>query len=269
MTSHSPPYLLNHVNGLTQTLTEARATLATTRIKGPRYFLLTALAGYLWSAIAATDTLLVVVKGGAGRGAGPLKRLLHECYLDAMFMASDQDADSLAARSYLSEYRDSIALLGEYREVLAAHPQSNLPPVPAAWTFFDRPTQEVIRELDEENVSHGGGSDVFQRAWKWWEKSRHWHWSGLTRKKMIDVLIERGKLDGQTAFITMSLTRIFNAAAHAGPPWGELPPRPDGTTDPPPERSSNPELVQLALAGEQLLGGLSREVRAFFALYAA
>ena len=269
MTGDPPTDLSNHIDALTQTITEARATLAATRIKGPRYFLLTALAGYLWNAIAATDTLLVVVTSGVGRGAGPLKRILHECYLDAMFMASDPDADSLAARSYLSDYRDSIALLREYREVLAAHPQSNLPPVPDAWKFFDLPAEEVIRELDQENLSHGGSGDLFQRGWDWWEHARHWHWSGLSRKKMVDVLIDRGKLDGKTAFIAMSLTRIFNAAAHAGPPWGELAPTSDGTTDPPPMRSSDPELTQFALAGQQLLGGLAKEIKAFFALHAA
>ena len=269
MTFDANSSLASQVDALTATIAEARVVLSNTRIKGSRYFVLTALAGYLWSAMATSDTLLVVVKSGVGRGAGPLKRVLHECYLDAMFMASDPDPDSLAARSYLSDYRDTRALLREYRDVLAAHPQSNLPPVPPAWTFFDRPVEDVIRELDEQNVAHGGSNSLFKRAWDWWEQARYWHWSGLTRKKMVDALIERGKLDGRTAFIAMSLTRMFNAAAHAGPPWGELPPTHDGRTDPPPLQSSDADLSQLALAGQQLLGGLSKEVKEFFAVHSA
>src|SRR5882724_7901438 len=113
MTSNAKIYLTNQIDALAATIVEARGALSGTRIKGARYFLLTALAGYLWSAIAASDTLLVVVKSGVGRGAEPLKRLLHECYLDAMFMASDPDPDSLAARSWLSDYRDTVALLRE------------------------------------------------------------------------------------------------------------------------------------------------------------
>ncbi len=255
--------------GLTEAIAEARATLSATRIKGPRYFVLTALAGYLWTALSTCDTLLVVIESGVGRGAGPLKRVLHECYLDAMFIASDPDPDSLAARSYLSQYRDTRALLSEYRQVLIAHPNSNLPPAPPDVAFFDRPVPEVIKELNEANAAHGGGADLFTRAWDWWEwaeRRRIWHWSGLGRKKMVDALIERGKLDGRTAFIALSLTRMYNAAAHAGPPWGELPPTPDGRTEPPGLRSSDAELGQLALSGQQLLGGLSKEVKTFFDL---
>ena len=269
MTSDAKSSAASQIDALTATIAEARVVLSDTRIKGAHYFLLTALAGYLWSAIAASDTLLVVVKSGVGRGAGPLKRLLHECYLDAMFMASDPDGDSLAARSWLSDYRDTVALLREYREVLKAHPHSNLAPLPPDWTFFDRPVDEVIRGLDEQNVAHGGSDHLFKRAWGWWERSRYWHWSGLNREKMVDALIKRGKLDGPTAFIALSLTRMFNAAAHAGPPWGELPPNPDGRTDPPTLRSADADLGQLALSGQQLLGGLSREVKDFFAAHAA
>lgn len=261
--------LSSDVEALTQAIAKARATLSATRIVGPHYFLLTALAGYLWNAIATADTMLVVVKSGAGRGAEPLKRVLHESYLDAMFMVSDPDADLLAARSFLSEYRDSLQLLRDYRQVLADHPESNLPPVPADWTFFDRPTVEVIRELDDQNAAHGGSTDLFSRAWAWWKRPPHWHWSGLTRKRMVDALIQRGKLDGRAAFIALSLTSMYNAAAHARPPWGELPPTDDGSTAPPLLRSSGVELSQLALSGQQLLDGLSGEVKAFFALNAA
>lgn len=262
--------LSSNVNALSLAIADARATLSATRIGGPRYFLLTALAGYLWNAIAAADTLLVVVKSGVGRGAGPLKRLLHESYLDAMFLASEPDADVLAARCFLSDYRDSLALLRDYRRVLADRPASKLPPVPPNWTFFDRPTVEVIRDLDEQNASHGGSTDLFTRAWAWWETrmSSNWHWSGCSRKKMVDTLIQRGKLDGRAAFIAMSLTKMYNAAAHAGPPWAELPPTDDGSTAPPPPRSSDAELSQLALSGRLLLEGVSREVKAFFALNA-
>jgi hypothetical protein len=185
-----------------------------------------------------------------------------------MFIGSDPEPDVLGARSYLSQYRDTRALLSEYRQVLAAHPTSNLAPAPTDTAFFDRPAPETIRELNDENASHGGAADLFTGAWDWWEwaERRHiWHWSGLSRKKMVDALIERGKLNGQAAFIAMSLTRMYNAAAHAGPPWGELPPTPDGSTDLPRLRSSEPELDQLALSGQQFLNGLSAEVKVFFA----
>src|SRR5438876_8649946 len=94
MTSVANSSLASHINAFAATIAEARVVLINTRIKGSRYFLLTALAGYLWSAIAASDTLLVVVKNGVGRGAGPLKRVLHECYLDAMFMARSEEHTS-------------------------------------------------------------------------------------------------------------------------------------------------------------------------------
>jgi len=87
--------LSSELEALTKAITEARTTLRATRVVGPHHFLLTALAGYLWNAIAVADTLLVVVKSGAGRGAGSLQRLLHESYIDAMFLASDPDADLL------------------------------------------------------------------------------------------------------------------------------------------------------------------------------
>lgn len=253
---------------LSESIADARSTLRQTRIKGPHHFVLTALAGYLWTAIATSDTLLAVIRSGMGRGADPLKRVLHECYLDVLFMASDPDPDSLAARSFLSEYRDSRALLRDYRAVLAAHPGISLPPVPQAWTFFDQPVDEVIQELDRQNATQGGAHDLFARAWKWWKDPPYWHWSGLNRKKMVDVLIDRGRLDGKAAFVALSLTRIFNAAAHAGPPWSELPPTPDGSTDPPTLQAPDVDLDQLALAGDQFLRGLSKEMKDFFDLHA-
>src|SRR5437763_474192 len=128
-----------------------------------------------------------------------------------MFMVSDPDPDFLAARSFLSVYRDSLVLLREYRQVLADHPDSNLPPVPPSWTFFDRPIVDVIGELDQRNAARGGSKDLFKRAWAWWEKAPYWHWSSGSRKKMVATLTQRRKLDGRTAFIAMSLTRIFNA----------------------------------------------------------
>jgi len=247
----------------------ARTTLSSLRVVGPRYFLLTALAGYLWAAIGTAQTLLAAVKSGSAGGAGSLKRLLHESYLDAVFMINDSDPDSLAVRSFLSVYRDSLALLREYRQVLKDHPGISLPPVPPSWTFFDRPTNDVIKELDQQNAAHGGSGDLFKRAWAWWEKANYWHWSGVSRKKMVDRLISRGKMDGRAAFIAMSLTRIFNSEAHASPPWEELAPADDGSIAAPPSRSSEIELTQLALSGAQLLEGLSTEVKQFFIANAA
>jgi hypothetical protein len=254
------------VDLLVTSLHKSRETLNELRIRGPRHFFLWAMAGYLWSAIAASDTLLAVIRSRAGQGAAPLKRFLHESYLDVMFLSSDPDSDLLAAKTLLSELRDSVMLLNEYREVRAAHPEADLP-IPSGSQFFDRPVGEFLIGLDEQNKGYGGSDDLFTRAWASWEKSKYWHWSGLSRKRMIDVLVERGKLHGRGAFIALSLTRMYNAAAHAAPTWAALPDTRVSTSLDTPKLSTEGDLTQLAVAGHQFLEGISREVRECFVTF--
>jgi hypothetical protein len=252
------------IEALSESIEEARAALSATRVAPPRPLVLTALAGYLWGSIATADTLLVVVRSGVGRGAGSLKRLIHEAYLDTLFLVSDPEPEFQAAKSYLSGYRDSRKLHGEYQQVILDHPDSGFPPVPEGWKQFGEPIEPVLDRFDKENSSIGGSKGLYARAWKAIESTRQWHWSGHSRKQMIDVLIERGKLDGPSAFMALSLTRLYNSVAHATAPWAELPPTPDGSTSPPPLLSPTQEIDQLALSGRTFLGATSREVRSYF-----
>lgn len=256
--------MTDRLDALVSSLEEGRQVLGGVQVDGPHHFFLAAMAGYLWSALAVGDTLLVVIQNRAGLGAGPLKRFLHESYLDVMFLNSSPDSDLLAAKMFLTELRDSVTLLSDYRQVRAAHPEARLPPEPAASQFFDRPIGEFLRILDEQNKGYGGSGDLFTRAWAAWERRSHWHWSGLSRKKMIEALVDRGKLEGRGAFIALSLTNMYNAAAHPAPAWAHLPfPSNDDRADLP-GVSSEGHLTQLALAGQQFLKGITQEVRACF-----
>ena len=255
---------VEHVEALANSLGRARAVLSQLKPSGPRHYFLAAMAGYLYGAIAVGDTVLGVVRSQFGRGAGPLKRFLHESYLDVLFLASDPDPDLLAAKTVLSELKDSLRLLADYREVRAAHPDAGLPPVPPAWEYFDRPVEEMLRVLDDQNVNYGGSPDLFRRAWSSWDTGRYWHWSGLRRNQMINVLVTRGKLDGRGAFMAMSLTKIYNASAHPAPAWSELPFPEDTTSIDVPLTASNADLGQLALASSQFLDGISKEVAVCF-----
>jgi hypothetical protein len=247
-------------------LVEARGTLAGIRIRGPHPFVQFAVVGYLWTGIAIGDSLVALIRGRAGGGGESLKRHLQEGFLDLLYLISDPDPDLLSAISLLSEFRGSRRLVDDYRRVMEEHPEAELPPVPEHWGPVDRPIEETIATLDADSARLDAPPDLFARAWDWWEKHpRAWHWSGLSRKKMVDVLVARGKLSGKAAFMAMSLTNIYNAGAHASPAWANLPPGdPDGPF-PAPGPSSETVLAQLAVAGTQFVTGIRAEVHNYFA----
>ena len=228
------------------------------------------MAGFLYTGIATADTVVAVVTAGAGQGAGPLRRVIHEAYLDVLYMSSDPDPDLLAAKTILSDFQDSVRMVADYRIVVADHPEATLPPVPSSWGFVDRPIGELLQSLDRDSASHGGSADLFTRAQLALDSHpRVWHWSGLSRRNMVNTLVARQKLSAKGAFMALGLTKIYNAGAHPRPAWADLPLPDEGLALEVPLRADERDLSQLATSACQFLSGVTTEVAAFFAAASA
>lgn len=251
------------ISALRVATAEGRRLLSAFPVSVQHYYTDHALAGYLWHALSTVDTLLVALESPFAGGAEPLKRYLHECYLDVAFLASDPDPELHAAMAFLSEYEDSQRLVNDYRKVEAAYPDHQFPALPEASNAYLAPLADLVVRLDAANAACGRSPDLFARAAKAREKQKHWHWSGLSRKKMVEVLVARGRFTINDQLMSDSLTKLYNGAAHAAPAWGQLPfpatPQAAIEIDPPGEASER-SVTQLAIGAEQFLSGVIRTV---------
>jgi hypothetical protein len=260
------PSLQASIEALTEAITDARSELAVFHVSAQHYYLEHALAGYLWNAIATSDTIRAVLHASAALGAEPLKRYLHECYLDVLFLVSDPEPDLLAAKCFLTELTDSRRLVQDYRKVVTAHPDIDLPELPASAEYFATSQAEAVERLDTANAAMGGAPALFARAAAAWNTHRHWHWSGVSRPDMVRALVARSKLTVQDQLMANSLTKIYNAGAHASPAWAELPfPECPGTLVPvePPGTASESVQAQLGSGTLQFLVRIVHEIRLY------
>ncbi len=204
-------------------LREAKDFLAHTQIEATRYFLDQALGRYMWGAIATTEAILAAARAGKATGAKALERQLHESLIDVYFMLSAPDPDLCAAQSVLTDLADWRDLWRLHAQVVAQHPDFPFPPIPEEWrAVLSRRPEEATAQLDRISAEYGGPPDLFTRASQVLDKSRHWHWSGLSRTEMIRELRRRGQIDEGGAAIAKTITKLYNVGSHASPSWSLL-----------------------------------------------
>lgn len=167
---------------------------------------------------AANALLLVVRDGKYMAGAHPVARLVLEAGMEALFIASSTDYDSVGARARVFEaleYVDQRLNLG------AAY---NIPEFQDEEAEYARIQELIRREADTLNSAAAGrGNELLSsledllpkfRAAR--QGKRHpGHWSGLSRRRMAQELEKRAKDDAVKGRLVAAYSAL-SRSSHPG-----------------------------------------------------
>ena len=253
------------IEALEKEISKCRDLLSKIQFKGSRYFLDQTIFRYLWGAVASGDLILLAVKADHSSGTESLGRHLHESLLDLVFILSDPDPQLCAAKTVLADLNDWKEIWDLHHEMAPASDAEPVPPVPPEWdALLSKSTDEVANDLDKLSSEMGGGNDLFAQAKEELDAQGHWHWSGLSRYKMIKTLEKRDQLDDASSVKARQHIKLFNLGSHASPSWSTLNLQITGEEQvhifADPSESDDDEIMTLASQTTSLLAGMRKVV---------
>jgi hypothetical protein len=206
---------------LRTSIADARRLLDSLRTHLHRHHLLldSVIARYLYGAIASAEVVEVAFVARHPEGAEPVVRHLFETGVDLLYLLSDPNSDAAAARTLVWnsldweeqwQHRTTLAL----DERRPAESAEDAVLTAAKW----------LRDLgDDDAVLRQEFADAQRR------ERRAWHWSGRSRRGMLQELEDRGSEPTLVPMLN-ALSDSLSDAAHASARWHTLPAELDAAT---------------------------------------
>jgi hypothetical protein len=190
---------------------------AALRVYGPRFLLDSVVVRYLHGALATAEVVEAVARARHPAGAEPLARFLFETALDLMYLLYAPDAADAAARTVAWNLLDRERGLQQAAVVAATDPSGD------AVGRKPETADEIIEATAQAVERMGGDAGLVRRVYADAKamRRRPWHWSGMSRTKMLKDLGTRGA-PAELIAVLEGLWSALSNAGHPSPRWHNL-----------------------------------------------